>query len=100
MIHGRKVDAQIMTELKFTNKKTVKTKVNHQIIKKGAEQLLQEFESLGHGRHFQAALPERKNFELTKFLKDKYDLNSTNITVLWTSHNFFFLILHEELDFI
>ena len=100
MLHGRNIDIQVMAELKFPDKQMVKTKWNEQTIKRGAEQLLREYESLGHGRHFQATLPGRKNYDLTKNLNDKYGLNVTNITVLWTSHDFLFMILHEEVDFI
>ena len=91
---------QIMAELKFTGKKPVKTNRDTQIAGKGAEQLLQDFESLGHGCHFQGKIPEGKDYEMIKFLNRKYDLNIENITVLWTSHDFLFLILHEETDFI
>ena len=89
-----------MTELKFTGRKMVKTNLNPKTVNKGAEQLLHEFESLGHGQHFQGIIPEEKDFNLVKFLNEKYDLKISHITVLWTSHNFLFLILHEEVDFV
>ena len=89
-----------MAEFKFTGQRMVKTDNEANKAKKGAEQLLREYESLGHGRHFQGAIPEGKNFNLIKFLKAKYDLNIIHCTVLWTSHDFLFLILHEEENFI
>ena len=89
-----------MSELKFTGRRMVKTEINSKLAIKGAEKLLQEYESLGHGQHFQGQIPRGKDFALVKFMKEKYDRNVAHVTVLWTSHNFLFMILHEEIDFI
>ena len=64
------------------------------------EELLKEFDALGHGVHFQHQLQEGENYSLVTTINEATDLQIKNLTVLWTSHDFLFLIFHEPKNFI
>ena len=96
------MDVQIATGngYRFENKATAGIKMDEQEIRKETEELLSEYEALGHGLHFQGKLPNNDQSKLILTLNEALDLKLQNLTVLWTSHNFLFLILHEPKNFI
>ena len=66
---------------------------------KWAEQILEQYEPLGHGTNFQAEL-DVKSSDLAEILIKKLGFNLKYFTVLWTDHDFLFLILHEKENFV
>ena len=65
---------------------------------KWTDQLLRKYEPLGHGVNFQAKV--EGDSELVQILNHKLGFNLKHITVIWTSHDFLFLILHENENFV
>ena len=105
-IHGRKIEIQlfagsnnpinVMVKTDFSEKNNLQTGM---LPRKWAEQLLRKYESLGHGENFQAEI-KSSDSDLIPLLNDRIGFNIKNMTILWTSHNFLFLILHEEENFV
>ena len=66
---------------------------------KWTSEILDKFEPLGHGVNFQAEL-NVEDSNLVQILNQKLGFNLKNLTVLWTSHDFLFAIMHENENFI
>ena len=105
-LHGSSIEIQIYAGSVNPVNKMAKTKLAEEIDletgdepKTWVQQLLHKYESLGHGINFQARI-ERDDSDLIPILNDRLGFNISGMTVLWTSHTFVFLILHDENDFI
>lgn len=104
VLHGRSVDIQIVAangqqmdpEAKKELEEMVKT---NNIAVKWVQEIWEPFEPMGHGTHFQTEINEHKT-EMVANINRILDLNLKYFTVLWTSHNFAFMILHETRNFI
>ena len=105
-IHGTKVEIQffagsnspinIMVKTNFSEKNDLQAGM---LPRKWAEQLLRKYESLGHGENFQVEIKPGDS-ELIPLLNGRMGFKIKNMPFLWTSHNFMFLILHEEENFV
>ena len=105
-LHGSSMEIQLYAGSVNPVNKTAKTDLAEEIDldageepKEWAQQLLHKYESLGHGISFQARI-KKDDSDLIPILNDHLGFNISNMTVLWTSHTFAFLILHDEKDFI
>lgn len=106
MFHGSKIDVQLYVgsdhaidlkaKAKFKDSNDLSTNA---LFLKWVDQIIEKYEPLGHGTNFQAKL-DVEGSNLAKLLIQKLGFSLNYFTVLWTSHNFLFLILHEKEDFI
>ena len=105
-LHGSSIEIQLYAGSINPINKTAKANLAERIDLEGgdepkawAQQLLHKYESLGHGINFQARV-KRDDSDLIPILVDLLGFDISNMTFLWTSHTFAFLILHGESDFI
>ena len=106
LFHGTKVNVQLyagsdhainlQAKAKFKDSNDLST---HAPLLKWTEQILEKFEPLGHGTNFQAKL-DVEGSNLVQLLIQKLGFNLKYFTVLWTSHDFLFLIMHERENFV
>ena len=106
IFHDTKIDVQLYAGSTYAINLKVKTKFKESNENpastpalKWTGQLLDKYESLGHGISFQAGL-DAGSSDLVKILNSKIGFNLRFFTVIWPSHKFLFLIMHEEKDFV